>query len=210
MLHIKVKVCGITNLDDAAAALEMGAFMLGFNFWPGSPRYIDPRDAARIRSKLPTSARCAGIFVDSSPGDIMRAADLAGIQVAQLHGRESPEVCASVRLPVIKAFNSRTLPSEAGLAEFPDCLLLIDAWHPSMKGGTGRKADWRTARRIASKRPVILAGGLGPGNVLEAYQAVRPAVLDVNSGVEKTPGVKDHTLLRALFRRLAPVGEHHG
>lgn len=194
---IPVKVCGLTRAEDAQLAWELGASALGFVFHPPSPRAVTARRVAEIRRKLPPEAFCVGVFVGLDPELVNALAEEAGLDAVQLHGRETPSACAAITRPVIKAIRAE---DEDRLDAFPTAAFLLDAAHPTLAGGSGLKADWNLAARLARIKPLILAGGLEPGNVLEASAAVRPAALDVCSGVEAAPGIKDPARLRALMR----------
>jgi phosphoribosylanthranilate isomerase len=192
---VRVKICGVTRLEDALAAVRLGADALGFNFWPGSRRFVAPGLAREIIRRLPPLVTSVGVFVDPSHDEAVAAAAISGVQVIQLHGGESPLFCRAFQLPVLKAIpvgGPEALAAAepwAGLSG-----LLLDAPSPG-HGGSGRPCHWPTARALAERAPVILAGGLHPGNVAGAVAAVRPWGVDVASGVESAPGVKDHELL---------------
>jgi phosphoribosylanthranilate isomerase len=192
---VRVKICGVTRLEDALAAVRLGADALGFNFWPGSKRYVAPALAREIIRRLPPLVTSVGVFVDPSHDEAVAAAAISGVRVIQLHGDESPVLCRSFQLPVLKAIPVGG-PEALGAADPYAGLagLLLDAPFPG-HGGSGRPCHWPTARALAERVPVILAGGLHPGNVAEAITAVRPYGVDVASGVEQSPGVKDHELL---------------
>lgn len=202
-----VKVCGLTRGEDARLAWDLGAAALGFVFHPASPRAMTALQVAHIRRDLPEGAICVGVFVDWEPERINDAAAEAGLAAVQLHGRETPETCAAVRLPVLKAIRAEESGDQDRLAAFQAAALLLDASHPERLGGTGRTADWTLARRLATRFRLVLAGGLGPGNAQAAWEAVRPAGLDLSSGVELAPGRKDPAKLRALFHALDPKGD---
>jgi phosphoribosylanthranilate isomerase len=194
-----VKVCGITRAEDAAAAVRQGAAAIGFVFWPGSPRFIDPRRARAIAAELPASVAAVGVFVNQAAADVNRVAEEVGLAVVQLHGDETPEYADAVQRPVWKACSVH----DAVPADWPlGVRLLLDAADPVRRGGTGRTIDWAAAARLAAQRPVILAGGLTPENVAEAVARVRPFGIDVSSGVERSPGIKDAERLEALFAAL--------
>lgn len=201
---IPVKICGLTRLEDARLAWELGASALGFVFHPASPRAVTAAQVAGIRRGLPAEAFCVGVFVDVAPDRINAIALEAGLDAVQLHGRETPEHCAAVLRPVIKAIRAE---DEDRLTAFPAAAFLLDAVHPTLAGGTGLKADWALAARLARRVPLILAGGLRPDNLQAAAAAVRPLALDVSSGVEAAPGVKDAARLEDLLTRMNPPGE---
>jgi phosphoribosylanthranilate isomerase len=192
-----VKVCGVTRLDDAIAAAEAGASAVGFVFWPESPRFVDPYRARAIAAKLPPFVTAVGLFVNQPVGYVNGVASLVRLGAVQLHGDETPEFAASVTAPVIKA-----VPVERADG-WPDATtLLLDVHDPVKRGGTGRVIDWRAAAAVAAHRRVLLAGGLTPDNVAEAIARVRPFGVDVSSGVERAPGIKDHARIRALFEAI--------
>lgn len=201
---IPVKICGLTRVEDALLAWASGASALGFVFHPASPRAISAKRVREIRRELPPEAFCIGVFVDVDPARINALAEEAGLDAVQLHGRETPEDCAALKRPVIKAIRAE---DAAMLGEYAVAAVLLDAAHPSLAGGTGLKADWKLAERIARQRLLILAGGLNPHNVLAATECVRPAGLDVCSGVEAAPGIKDAELLKSLLARTTLKGE---
>lgn len=193
-----VKICGITRREDAEAAVEQGASALGFVFWPESPRYIEPARAREIVATLPPFVTPVGVFVNQPADDVNRAAGLARLAAVQLHGDEDRAFAAAIERPVIKAVSVGGDASPE--AQWPErVLLLIDASDPVRRGGTGTAADWSAAAALARRRRVLLAGGLRPDNVAEAIERVRPFGLDVSSGIERSPGIKDHARLKALF-----------
>ena len=197
-----VKICGITRAEDADLATELGASALGFVFWPGSARYISQESARAIVRRHAGTVKSVGVFVDQSPEEVTHIMDTVGLDVAQLHGGESPEYCRLLNRAVIKAIGLQD-GEPALLDEFdPEMLILIDAHDPSRYGGTGRTVDWNAARQIAVSRKTILAGGLNPENITRAVAAVRPYGVDVSSGVEAAPGVKDASRLKRFFEAL--------
>jgi phosphoribosylanthranilate isomerase len=198
-----VKICGITSATDAEAAVEAGAGALGFVFWPKSPRYIDPHRAREIVATLPAFVVPVGVFVNQPGAHVRGVASLVGLGAIQLHGDEDVLYASALDLPVIKA-----VPLEEGvdvdrIDVWPRrTTLLLDVSDPVRRGGTGRTVDWAAAAPIAARRRTILAGGLTPDNVTDAIARVRPFGIDVSSGVERAPGVKDHGRIRALFEAL--------
>lgn len=202
MKQLVVKICGITRPQDAELAAGLGADALGFVFWPGSPRYVRPEVAASIATNLPAAVMKVGVFVDQPAEEVARIMDQAGLDVAQLHGHESPDYCRGLRCKIFKAIrmtgNGSVTVSDFG----PDVVLLVDAHDPVRLGGTGRTVNWDAAREIAATRPTILAGGLNAANIKLAIRSVRPYGIDVSSGVESAPGVKDPARLRAFFEAL--------
>lgn len=192
-----IKICGITRLEDAEAAVHGGAGAVGFVFWSGSPRFIDPFRARQIVRRLPPFVTAVGVFVNQTSRYVNEVAALARLGAVQLHGDEEPGLVREIGRPVIKALSSADPES---LARWPaHVMLLIDAYDPILRGGTGRTTDWAAACAAARTRPVLLAGGLNPGNVAKAVASVRPFGIDVSSGVESSPGIKDHARLAAFF-----------
>lgn len=196
----RVKICGITRLDDALAAVALGADALGFNFWPRSKRYLPPGEARAIVRRLPPFVTAVGVFVDPSRDEVLRAVDASGVGVAQLHGDEPPELCASLPLPVLKGVRVSGPHALAALASYEVQGFLLDAPSPGY-GGSGGTFDWSLAAEVARELRVVLAGGLGPDNVAEAVRVVRPWAVDVASGVERGPGVKDEERMRRFIER---------
>jgi phosphoribosylanthranilate isomerase len=199
-----VKICGITRAEDARLAVSLGATAIGFIFWPSSPRAISPLRARAIVDALPASVTTVGVFVNAGRDEIEAAADEANLQAVQLHGDETPDLARSLSRRVIKAI-PLTGDIDERVNEWPGTMLLLDAHDAARRGGTGRVVDWDRAAAIARTHDIILAGGLGPGNVADAVARVRPAGIDVSSGVESSPGIKDPGKLRALFDALAGV-----
>jgi phosphoribosylanthranilate isomerase len=201
---IRVKVCGITNLEDALVAVLAGADALGFNFWPRSPRYIAPRAAADIIAQLPPLVTSVAVVVDEPPAQVARLARRSGVRAVQLHGEESPQDVAALAadgFAVLKAvrvgqdFRPQQLRSYVGVDAF-----LLDTEVKGRRGGTGKSFDWKKARAANRYGRVLLAGGLTVENVGEAVAQARPYGVDVCSGVERRPGNKDHDLLREFIR----------
>jgi len=192
-----VKICGITRLEDAEAAVKAGANALGFVFWPGSPRFVDPYRARAIVQTLPPFVTPVGLFVNQPRDFVCGVASLARLGAVQLHGDETPEFAASIAWPLIKA-----LAVDRAAAWPAATTLLLDAHDPVKRGGTGQTIDWPAAAAIAKTRKVLLAGGLTAENVAEAVARVRPFGIDVSSGVERSPGIKDHNRINALFDAL--------
>lgn len=196
-----VKICGITREGDAKAALAAGATALGFVFWPKSPRAVTAEQAGEIIGALPYGTNAVGVFVNQSQDDINHAVRIAGLTAVQLHGDEEPAIVAGIHRPVLKAVT--LADADAAVTAWPESvLLLIDAHDPVRRGGTGQAVDWAGAARVAARRPVVLAGGLRPENVREAIETVRPFGVDVSSGVEDAPGVKNVRKLTELFEKV--------
>ncbi len=199
MTPIQIKICGITNARDAKACAKLGAALIGLNFYSQSPRYIEPSVGRKIVEALPADTDAVGVFVDGNAEEIRKTAMTARVRSVQLHGNFSPETAHELAsaFRVIRVFSThaRFRPEEASL--FPDCDVLIDAHHPQLRGGTGQTCDWSAARAtLAFARFLILSGGLNAQNVGRAIQAVMPHAVDVCSGVESAPGVKDHRAIK--------------
>jgi len=196
-----VKICGITNLDDALAAVEAGADALGFNFYSLSPRYITPQQAREIIEQLPESVLTVGVFVNEEAKTVRAIAGEAGLRALQLHGDESPEYCRVLAdFYVIKTFAvSDTFDIQAA-QEYKVEALMLDTKHNSLRGGTGRVFDWSVAQKAALTIPkFFLAGGLSPENVKNAVEIVRPYAVDACSALEDRPGKKNHERMRVFI-----------
>jgi phosphoribosylanthranilate isomerase len=203
-----VKICGVTNLEDALAAVEAGADLLGFNFYRRSPRYVSPGEARLIVGRLPESVNGVGVFVNEpGPNEVERIAREAGLGAVQLHGDETPEFCRGLRgLKTIKALRVRRGFDAAACALYTTDALLLDAYTTDAFGGTGHTFDWTLAREArATVERLYLAGGLTPDNVAGAVRAVRPYAVDVCSGVETSPGRKSFQLMRRFVERVREV-----
>lgn len=199
-IMVKVKICGITNLEDARQAITSGADALGFVFYSGSPRAVSVEQVREIVAELPPLVTLIGLFVNERPEQIERIVRDCKLHLAQLHGDEPPELLQSLGCPAFKALRVKDGASVAGHAAFEGPALLLDAWSPDHFGGTGESFDWQLAAGVARERPLILAGGLTPFNVAEAVRRVKPYAVDVSSGVETRPGKKDPELVRAFIR----------
>jgi len=202
MNRLQIKICGVTNLPDARACVELGADMIGLNLYSRSPRCIQPECAREIVENIPRRVRAIGVFVDPTAGEVRSIAKATGIECVQLHGSLSPETCRELasKLRVIRAFSTTAQfhPEDAGA--FPDCDILLDAEHPNLRGGTGFTCDWSAARAtLPFARFLILSGGLNAQNVGEAITAVVPHAVDVCSGVESIPGVKDRRAIEKFI-----------
>ena len=206
----RVRICGITNLEDAEEAVRLGAWAIGLNHHPGSPRMC-PRDAAaQIGTALKRRCEVAGVFVNATLDEVARAATEEQLTMVQLHGDEGPVFCAEVArrtgCKVIKALRVRSAADVRAAEAYRTAFHLLDAHRRGTPGGTGESFDWQLVADRDSKVPLILAGGLTPDNVSEAIAVAHPYAVDVASGVEAAPGRKDHALLAAFFEgaRLAP------
>lgn len=206
---LRVKICGITRLEDALVAVEAGADMLGFNFYVGSARYIEPEKAAGIICALPAETLSVGLFVNASLDDVQAVMQRCGLHYAQIHGDEPPEFLAALAPKAYKGVQPRsqdeadTMQARYGPVGSTDTsapALLMDAYDPQRYGGTGRVGDWQIAARVAARCRLMLAGGLTAENVAQAVHQVRPWGVDVASGVEVAPGIKDASRMRAFVR----------
>ena len=205
-----IKICGITRLEDALHAAEQGATALGFVFWPQSPRYVEPAAAVRIIAALPDSVTAVGLFVNETPERIREVVAETGITTVQLHGDEPASYAGLVPAPVMRAIS---LDRGAETASWPaETTFLVDAADPVRRGGTGAAIDWKSAAALARRCRLVLAGGLTPENVAEAIAVVDPYGVDVSSGVEDAPGIKNAdkvTRLLASARSAFEQHEHH-
>ena len=195
---VRVKICGITNLDDARAAIDAGAAALGFNFYPGSPRCVSPTVAAGIVAHLPRALCTVGVFVNESRERIAAIAAQVGLTALQFHGDESPEFCTAWQQKVVKAIRVRDGHAAATAHRYLVDFILADAYVEGQRGGTGRRIVPILLEGF-ERRHLILAGGLTPENVAEAVRTVHPFAVDVASGVERAPGKKDVTLMRRFI-----------
>jgi phosphoribosylanthranilate isomerase len=209
MKPVQIKICGITNLEDVRVCLETAVEMIGLNFYPQSSRYLEPEQARPIRLAIGRKAEAVGVFVNASSDEVRRLARQLDIGSVQLHGDYSREECAELarEFRVIRALRltSEFQPEEA--AAFRDCDVLLDAAYEDLHGGGGERCDWSKARVTGGyARFSFLAGGLTPANVGEALRAVRPDAVDVCSGLERAPGVKDHALITKFVAAVRGAG----
>ena len=200
-MSTQVKICGITNLADAQAAVEAGADALGFVFYNNSPRYMTIPAVAGIFKKSPLNIMRVGVFVNAPKDFVLRAVVECGLSLLQFHGDEPPEFCTQFGVMSMKAFRIRDAESLKELPKFPTDAWLLDAGSSENPGGTGKKFNWDLAIEAQKfGRPVFLAGGLTPENVADAVRHVKPFCVDVSSGVESSPGKKDHAKVQAFIR----------
>ena len=210
-MSCKIKICGITNPEDAAAAVEAGVDALGFVLYRKSPRYIEPHLVKQIIAELPPFVLPVGVFVNEDAKVVRDLMDSCGLVLAQLHGDETATYCETLGRPVLKAIRLKDRPSFLALAEFRGRAgvrgLLLDAYSEDAYGGTGRTTDWSLAAEVARAATVVLAGGLTAENVGAAVRTVRPYGVDVSSGVEDRPGKKNREKMRAFVQaaKLVPV-----
>ncbi|RJP60709.1 MAG: phosphoribosylanthranilate isomerase [Candidatus Auribacter fodinae] len=203
---IRVKVCGITSFEDAICAVKNGVSALGFNFYKRSPRYISPVDAKNIIAELPPFITSVGLFVNERIDDVLRVAGLTGIHTLQFHGDESQEYCDSFSgYYVIKAIRAKNEMDLQVLDVFSAQSILIDSYNPNFYGGTGVPFSWELLRKVPEryKGKMIVAGGINSDNISELLNVYMPYAIDVCSGIESSPGIKDHSLLNKLMNKVA-------
>ena len=201
----RIKICGITHLDDALTAVEGGADALGFGFVPDTPRYIEANPAAEIIAQLPPFITTVGLFVDEDSTKISTIADQCRLDVIQLHGDECPEFCHALGGRIIKALRVKDVTSLSRLTDYNVSAFLLDTYVEGKMGGTGRVFDWNLAVKAKTYGRVILAGGLNPDNVADAVRHVKPYGVDVSSGVEAEPGRKDPDKVRKFIEAVRSV-----
>jgi phosphoribosylanthranilate isomerase len=210
-MPVEIKICGMTNDDDVAVALEAGVDYVGFVLYDQSPRGVTPERVRRIVERADTSIRAVGVFVNEPPAYVDQVARDCGLHAVQLHGREAAADFADLEVPLWRAI---WVGSHATIEMVPDDWqaerLVIDAAVPGMYGGTGSRADWEQSAQLAARYPVMLAGGLTPANVVAAVEAVKPLGVDVSSGVEAGPGCKDHGRLRDFIKKVRDYDNING
>ncbi len=207
-MRTRVKICGITNQADAQAAVDAGADALGFNFYEQSPRHLTIPAAAEISKQLPPFIMRVGVFVNAPEDLVTRAIGECGLNLLQFHGDEAPEFCTQFGLMSMKAFRIRNIDSLKDLPQYQTDAYLLDTWTPEARGGTGEQFNWNFAIEAQKfGKPIFLAGGLTAENVAEAVRRVRPFGVDVSSGVESSPGKKDHQKVRDFIAAVRGVEE---
>jgi len=195
---VRVKICGITNLEDALLCQKYNADALGFIFYSKSPRYISPEKAEEIIAGLSPFILKIGVFVNESAGEINRIAGTAGISMIQLHGDESPEFTGKIKYPVLKAFRINSRFDFGLLEQYSNCSFLLDSFQQEVFGGTGRTFDWQLIpERLRHK--IILAGGVSLENIEEISREIKPAAVDASSSLEKAPGKKNHAKVKEFL-----------
>ncbi len=198
---IPTKICGITNLDDANVAIENGASAIGFIFYEKSPRTISINNAKSISKHLPKTIARVGVFVNHEKDFIRLAISEVPLDMIQLHGDETPDFCNQFDVAILKALRIKNEASLSVMDQYDVAVFLLDTFSNDQYGGTGETFDWSVLNR-KFKTPIILSGGLNPENILDAIDAVNPSAVDVNSGVESSPGKKDFNKLKSLFKNL--------
>ena len=205
---VKVKICGITNGNDARTAVQCGAWGLGFIFYKKSPRSVSPFKAAKIIGELPPFVTPVGVFVDQKEGAVRDIAQFCGLRTLQFHGDETPEYCRRFKnFFLIKAFRVHEDFDFFDPEAYKTSAYLFDTHQPGQFGGSGRTFPWKILEGRTFSRPVILSGGLNPDNVAEAIQTVRPYAVDVSSGVEISPGKKDDKLLEKFSKKIRDISQ---
>jgi phosphoribosylanthranilate isomerase len=200
-MSVKVKICGITNAPDAAAAAQAGADALGFVFYERSPRHVSIETAAALTRHLPPAIVRVGVFVNAEEQTVMRAIVECGLNLLQFHGEEPPEYCLQFGLMSMKAFRVRDTESLKQLLSYKTDAWLLDSYSPAQHGGTGERFDWSLAAEARKwGKPIFLAGGLTADNVAAAVKQAQPYAVDVSSGVESSPGKKDHEKVRDFIK----------
>ena len=198
---IPTKICGITNLDDANVSVENGASALGFIFYKKSPRAISIKNAKSISKQLSNIIIRVGVFVNHEKDFIHEAISEVPLDMIQLHGDETPDFCNQFDVPILKALRIKNEESLSVMDQYDVAVFLLDTFSIDQYGGTGETFDWSVLNR-KYKTPIILSGGLNSENILDAIDAVNPSAVDVNSGVESSPGKKDYNKLKSLFKNL--------
>ncbi|MFA7384192.1 MAG: phosphoribosylanthranilate isomerase [Desulfurivibrionaceae bacterium] len=201
----RIKICGMREMTEVAGVVAAGVDAIGLIFAPQSPRYIDPERAREIVAGLPPFVEAVGVFVDQEAAKVNEIVRYCGLTMVQLHGAESPACCAEISCRVMKAFRVRESLTTEELAPYAGgvAAFLFDTFHEKIAGGTGQTFAWHLLEKLASPRPVVLAGGLTPENVGEAIRQARPFAVDLNSGVESAPGRKDLARVRAAIAQVA-------
>ena len=203
---VRVKICGLTRVRDIQAAVEVGADAIGLVFTPDSPRYVSPLKAMTLREAIPPFVSAVGLFVDQTAEEIEALAKELQLDAIQLHGSEPPSMAISLTRPVIKAFRVDTPDAIRRAQRYPAHAYLFDAYVPNRAGGTGKQFNWKWLGNEIHRRPAILAGGLDPGNVAEAIATAHPFAVDVSSGVEDAPGIKNRNKVEQFIRAAKAVG----
>jgi phosphoribosylanthranilate isomerase len=200
--QVKVKICGMTNLKDVKVAVDGGVDAVGFIFYKKSPRSVTMQAVRKIVLELPPFVDSVGVFVNETAEQINKIADRCNLDRVQLHGNESPTFCKKIRRRVIKAIRVKDIQSLKKLSDYPVSSFLLDTFSEDQYGGTGRVFDWNLAYPAKKYGPIILAGGLTPNNVRQAIKRIQPYGVDVCSGVESQPGIKDHKKMQTFLKNV--------
>jgi len=215
-MTLRVKICGITNLEQGEAIAHLGATALGFILVPNSPRYIAPEQLVTIIPYLPATVESIGVFVDTDIAEVVQIVAKTGLKAVQIHGQESPSYCQELRhqlskdlsrVEIIKALRIRNREDLENIANYETVVdtFLLDAYHPQLLGGTGHTLDWSMLADFTPRRPWFLAGGLNPENISIALRNLKPDGIDLSSGVEISPGNKDLSKVEKLFTQLSAI-----
>ncbi len=205
MSRTRIKICGITSLQQAVEISKLEIDAIGFILYPPSPRYIEPEKVKRIISSIPPFIKTVGVFVNEAPDKLVSIKSITGLDLVQLSGNETPDYTSSLRdsgIPVIKAFRIKDSSDLKDLETFPAKTILLDAWSDKEYGGTGNTFDWNLVSEIKSKYDIVLAGGLNPDNIKQAICMVKPYAVDVSSGVENKPGIKSMDKIKLLLTEI--------
>ena len=206
MKRVKIKICGVTRMEQAVEIADLGVDAIGFILYPPSPRYIEPSKIKAIVSQLPPLIKTVGVFVDEPMDRLTETLRNAGLDLAQLHGAETPDYCERLSqrgISWIKAFRVRGQMDTALLSRYPARSFLLDTWSEEEYGGTGKTFDWSLVKKICADYRIVLAGGITPENASEAIKTLNPYGLDVSSGVEESPGIKSIEKVEALLQAVA-------
>ena len=203
----EIKICGVTNMEDASCVATCGADAIGFIFYPKSPRYVAPERVKEIIEKIPKEITKVGVFVNHDVVEVKETIDFCSLDLVQLHGDESPAYCGQFpQSQVIKTLAPRTDDDLGNVREYPVKAILVDAHDPVRYGGTGEQSDWELAAKVKEISPLILAGGLTLDNIQEAIETVSPHAVDINSGTERSPGKKDHQKVKEIIDLVHQLG----
>jgi phosphoribosylanthranilate isomerase len=205
---MEIKICGITNMDDAAKAFAYGADALGFIFYAKSPRYVSPETAMRVIRNLPDDISKVGVFVNHDSHAVKEIYDFCGLDLIQLHGDESPAYCSEFPQSIlIKAIAPGSQEDLGTVKQYAVKAIMLDARESGLYGGTGKRSNWELAAKLKEMHPLVLSGGLNPGNILSAIKTVSPHAVDVNSGVELSPGKKDPKKVQSVIETVRTAGK---
>lgn len=207
-MNIPVKICGITSLKDAKIAVNYGASAIGLIFFQGSPRYVDPGKVKNWILDIPKNVKKVGVFVNEKIENIHSIVRDLNLDFIQLHGHESPDYCAQMIKPVIKVFRVGDDFDSNVLKDYQVAAFLFDTYQKGRPGGTGENFNWDLIADLKTNAPIILSGGLNAGNILDGIKAVNPSAVDINSGVESTPGIKDEGKVENIFSKLENTKGH--
>ena len=205
---MEIKICGITNTEDAVMAFVYGADALGFIFYEKSPRHVSPEKAMRVIRNLPNDISKVGVFVNHDSHAVREIYDFCGLDLIQLHGDESPDYCSEFPQSIlIKAISPESEEDLRIVKQYGVKAIIMDARESGLYGGTGKRSNWELAAKLKEMHPLVLSGGLNPGNILPAIRTVSPDAVDVNSGVELSPGKKDPKKVQSIIEIVRTAGQ---